>query len=259
MKRSHGTVSIPVVIVLLVVAWQVYLWVSHTPSYVLPDPWQTLQAVSGHLSLLASRSLVTLEGAILGLAASVVLAVMLASIIVRWPIAEHVILTYALLVRTLPIVGVAPIITLLTGRGLATSVLCVMVITVFSLLISTIQGFETIPAEISELSDLYAAPFTRRFRLALLPSATASLLQGLRVAAPLAVLGSLLAEWLDGFAGVGSLMITANADQEVQLLMAASLTAVALSLFGYAVVEVATVVAARRGYQVDQIGHGTGR
>jgi ABC-type nitrate/sulfonate/bicarbonate transport system permease component len=259
MNRSHGTWSIAVVLVLLVVAWQAYLWVSHTPSYVLPDPWQTAQAVGSNLSLLASRSLVTLEGAVLGLAASVVLAVALALMIVRWPLAEHVILTYALLVRTLPIVGVAPIITLLTGRGLATSVLCVMVITVFSLLISTIQGFESIPPEISELSDLYATPFLRRFRIALWPSATASLLQGLRVAAPLAVLGSLLAEWLDGFAGVGSLMITASADQEVQLLMAASLTAVVLSLLGYALVEVATVFAARRGYRVDQIVLGTGR
>jgi ABC-type nitrate/sulfonate/bicarbonate transport system permease component len=258
MNRPHGTWSIAVVLVLLVVVWQVYLWVSHTPSYVLPDPWQTLQAVGDNLSLLASRSLVTLEGAVLGLVASVILAVALALVIVRWPIAEHVILTYALFVRTLPIVGVAPIITLLTGRGLATSVLCVMVITVFSLLISTIQGFGTIPPEISELSDLYAAPFGRRFRIALLPSATASLLQGLRVAAPLAVLGSLLAEWLDGFAGVGSLMITANADQEVQLLMAASLTAVALSLVCYALVEVATVIAARRGYRVDHIGLGAG-
>ncbi len=82
----------------------------------------------------------------------------------------------------------------------------------------------------------------------------ASLLQGLRTAAPLAVLGALLAEWLDGFPGIGSLMITANADQEVQLLMAACLTAVLLSLVAYALVELSTLWAARRGYRSRRNG-----
>ena len=73
------------------------------------------------------------------------------------------------------------------------------------------------------------------------------------------VLGALLAEWLDGFPGIGSLMITANADQEVQLLMAACLTAVLLSLVAYALVEVSTIWAARRGYRVDEMAIGLRR
>lgn len=259
MNRSPHGWSIVAVLVLLVLAWQAYIWVSGVPSYVLPTPVQTLVAVWDNLSILSSRSLVTLEGALLGLAASVVMAVALALVIVRWPVAEHVILTYALLIRTLPIVGVAPIITLIAGRGLGTSVLCVMVITVFSVLVAAVQGFESLAPEIHELGDLYATPFVRRVRLTMLPGATAGLLQGLRVAAPLAVLGSLLAEWLDGFPGVGTLMITANADQEVKLLMAASLTAMILSLLGYASVEVMTVLAERRGYRTDQIELGARR
>jgi ABC-type nitrate/sulfonate/bicarbonate transport system permease component len=255
-KRSRGFLSIAIVLALLLIAWQVYIWVSHVPSYVLPTPVQTAAAIGDNAALLARRSLVTLESAFLGLAAAAVLAVALALTIIRWPIAEHVILTYALLIRTLPIVGVAPIVTLVTGRGLATSVLCVMVITVFTLLISTIQGFSSVAPEINELSDLYATSFRRRFRIALLPGATASLLQGLRIAAPLAVLGALLAEWLDGFGGIGSLMITASADQEIQLLMAACLMAVVLSLVSFALVEVMSALAERRGFRVDQMAMG---
>jgi ABC-type nitrate/sulfonate/bicarbonate transport system permease component len=253
MRRSGGTLSIVVVLALLVVAWQSYIWIDHVPSYVLPTPLQTAQAAGSNLSLLARRSLLTGEGAVIGLAAALVLAITLALTIVRWPLAEHIILTYALLVRTLPIVGVAPLLRLIAGRGLLTSVLCVMVITVFSLLVSTIQGFETVPPEIAELSDLYASPFARRLRIALLPASVASILQGLRLAAPLAVLGALLAEWLDGFPGVGSLMVLAQADQEAQLLMAACITAVVLSLAAFALVELATALAGRRGYRVDEL------
>ncbi len=256
MNRSRGSLSILIVLLVMVTAWQGYIWVSHVPSYVLPTPLQTAGAVTANLSQLAHGSLLTSEGAVLGLAGAVVLATFLALTIVRWPFAKHAILTYAVLLRTLPIVGVVPIVTLVTGRGLATSVLCVMIITVFSLLVSVIQGFEAVPPEITELGDLYATPFRRRLRVTLLPGAAGNLLLGLRVAAPLAILGALLAEWLDGFNGVGQLMITANADQEVQLLMAACVTAVALSLAAFALVEIAGALAGRRGYMVDQLGVG---
>ncbi|HTW99245.1 MAG TPA: ABC transporter permease subunit [Acidimicrobiales bacterium] len=253
MTRSHGTVSILGVLAVLVLAWQCYIWIDHVPFYVLPSPWSTLQAAGSNLSLLGARTLTTLAGAALGLAASLVLAVALALTIVRWPLAEHVILTYALLIRTLPIVGVAPIMIVVAGRNLGTSVLCVVVITVFSLLIATIQGFESVPREIVELSDLYASPFLTRLRTALLPSSVASILQGLRLTAPLAVLGALLAEWLDGFHGLSAAMVLAEADQDDQLLMAACITAVLLALGSFALVELATALAARRGYRVDDL------
>lgn len=248
-----GAISVAVAVILLVAAWQAYISIEHIPRYVLPGPWTTFHAATSHLSLLAHKALVTLQGAVLGLAAATVLAVILALAVVRWPVAEHVIMTYALLVRTLPIVGVAPIITLVVGRGLATSVLCVMVITVFSLLIAVVQGFESVPSEISEMSALYRTPWHRRLRYTQLPVTVGHLLQGMRVAAPLAVLGSLLAEWLDGFPGVGTLMIRAGADQETDLLMAAGATAVVLSLLAYAVVEVAAHLGARAGYRVDEL------
>jgi ABC-type nitrate/sulfonate/bicarbonate transport system permease component len=256
MTKPKGTIGIVIGLACLVLAWQVYIWATNTPPYVLPGPWDTVQTAGANLSLLAQKSLVTLEGAVLGLAAAFALALVLAVTIVRWPLAARVILTYALLIRTLPIVGVAPIITLVTGRGLFTSVTCVMVITVFSLLISLVQGFGSVPPEVNELAELYSAPLSRRLRFTLLPGSMASVLQGLRSTAPLAVLGALLAEWLDGFPGIGTLMITANADQEVRVLMAACLTAVLLSLVAYALVEFSTLWAAGRGYRVDEMAIG---
>jgi ABC-type nitrate/sulfonate/bicarbonate transport system permease component len=248
MKRSRSTFSIVVVLILLVGVWQGYIWWKHIPPYVLPTPARTLQEFRDNFWLLLRYAKVTAEGAALGLAASLVLALALGLVIHRWPLAQHVILTWAVVVRTVPIVGIAPIVTLITGRGFLTSVLCVVVITVFSLLLSVVQGFTAIPHEIAELGALYATPFPRRVRITLLPAAMASLLHGLRVTAPLAVLGALLAEFLDGFKGIGRLMVVSQANQEVELLMAACMTAVVLSLLSFALVEVAGAFADRRGY-----------
>src|SRR5579863_4576018 len=141
MTRPKGTIGIVVGLACLVSAWQIYIWATKVPPYVLPGPWDTVQAAGSNLCLLAQESLVSLEGAVLGLAAALAMALVVAVTIVRWPLGEHVSLTYALLITTLPIVVLAPLISLVTGRGLRTSVMCVMVITVFSLLISLVQGF----------------------------------------------------------------------------------------------------------------------
>ncbi len=46
MTRSRGALSIVVVLLLIVAAWQGYIWLSHVPSYVLPSPLQTAHAPS---------------------------------------------------------------------------------------------------------------------------------------------------------------------------------------------------------------------
>ena len=53
MNRPRGTIGIVAALILLVCAWQAYIWATNTPSYVLPNPWQTLQTAGANLSLLA--------------------------------------------------------------------------------------------------------------------------------------------------------------------------------------------------------------
>jgi ABC-type nitrate/sulfonate/bicarbonate transport system permease component len=259
MNGTHGTrsaLSVLLGIGLLVGVWQAYITATHAPAYTIPTPLSTFRQMGTSWSLLASRSWVTAEGTLVGLGASAAIGVVLGVAIVRWPAAERAVMAYALLVRTLPIVGVAPLLTLIAGRGLLTSVLCVIVITVFSLLVSVVQGLRSLPGELAELSDVYGTPFLRRVRTTLLPAAVGSLVQGFRVAAPLAVLGALLAEWLTGRAGVGSLMLTASAQLDIKLLWADCATAVLLSLLAYAAVSLIAWAGARRGYGVDALGLG---
>ncbi|SNQ50368.1 ABC transporter permease [Frankia canadensis] len=248
--NARTPLSVAGVLVALVVAWQLAITIGDVPRYQVASPADTAGAIGSHAGLLLSRIWVTAQGAVLGLAASAALALLLAVAALRWPIIRTPLTAYALLVRTLPIVGVAPLFTLVTGHGLGTSVACVVVVTVFTLLIAALDGFAAVPAEVSELQDLYATSFSCRLRLGALPSAVGSLLVGLRVAAPMAVLAALLAEWLSGLGGVGELMTSALANRDTDLLWATSVVAALLGLAAYGLPSLLVAWAAHLGYAV---------
>jgi ABC-type nitrate/sulfonate/bicarbonate transport system permease component len=246
------TVAAPLVVIVVIgLAWQVAIWAGHIPAYNLPSPGSTLAAMGSNASLLAERCLFTAEGAVGGLAASVALALLMAVTVVRWPALTRPVTAYAIVIRTLPIVGVAPLVTLVAGRGLGTSVLCVMVVTVFTLFVSAVEGLAAMPTNVTDLAELYRASFLRRVRTAWLPSAWGGLLTGLRIAAPMSVLAAILAEWLTGREGVGSLMTTAQADRDTLLLWAATVSAAIVGLLAYAVPGAVAALAARRGFSPD--------
>jgi ABC-type nitrate/sulfonate/bicarbonate transport system permease component len=254
MKRQSGWVTFGcsfVVLVLLGVAWQVAIWVQHIPSYSVPGPAKTAETIGDNFSMILSRCLWTLEGALVGLAVSMAIAVLLALIVVRWPLLARPITGYALVIRTLPIVGVAPLVTLIAGRGLMTSVVCVVIVTVFTLFVAAVQGLRSVPGPVHDLTSLYRSSLPRTVVWTWLPSATGGLIVGLRICGPLSVLAAVLAEWLSGRTGVGSLMTSAQADRDVALLWAATVAAAFLGLVAYAIPGLLAGIADRRGMSLD--------
>jgi ABC-type nitrate/sulfonate/bicarbonate transport system permease component len=254
MKRQSGWVTLgcsSVVLVLLCLVWQVTIWIKHIPAYSVPSPAKTAQTIGDNLSMIVSRCLWTLEGAAIGLLVSVVIAVSLALMVVRWPVVSSPVTAYALVVRTLPIVGVAPLVTLIAGRGLMTSVVCVVIVTVFTLFVAAVQGLRCVPEPVSDLSSLYSSPLPRTVICAWLPCAVGGLIVGLRICGPLSVLAAVLAEWLSGRTGIGSLMTSSQADRDVALLWAATVAAALSGLIAHAVAGLLAGLAERRGLPLE--------
>jgi ABC-type nitrate/sulfonate/bicarbonate transport system permease component len=240
--------SVLAVTVGLLFAWQVAIWVRGIPSYSLPTPLTTLQEMVRRASLLLSRSLSTVEGAAAGLLVSAVIALLMSMLVFQWPILARPVTMYALVIRTLPIVGIAPLVTLIAGRGLATSVLCVVIVTVFTLYVSAVASVQAAPASLGDLAALYRSSFARRVRALHLPSAWAGLLVGFRIAIPLSLMSTILAEWLSGRPGLGSLMVQAQADRDNTLLWATTVTAAGLGMLSFALPSLLSLIAERRGF-----------
>jgi ABC-type nitrate/sulfonate/bicarbonate transport system permease component len=106
------------------------------------------------------------------------------------------------------------LIVLVFGRGLtAVTVIC-GIITFFPTLVNVTLALRATPKEAIDLMRAYgASPFKTLLKVQI-PSSLPALFSSLRVAAPLSLVGALLAEWLATGKGLGYSILTAGPKSE---------------------------------------------
>ncbi len=222
---------------IVVLVWWAVIHLFDVKSYFMPGPAAVGRALLHERGTLAEHALTTVKETAAGLVTATVLAVALASVFVTSPAAERALLPLAITLRSIPIVAVAPLITLIVGRGFTTSVVCVTVVSFFPILVNVARGLRALSAEMRELFRVSGASRLQLFRYARFPVTVPYLCAGLRSAAAVAVLGAMLAEWLTGQQGLGYLLTNAAALRDNPLLWAVVVVASGLSLTVFAVAQ----------------------
>lgn len=136
---------------------------------------------------------------------------------------------------SIPLIATTPLLALWLGNGSLTRSLIAALASYFPLLVGAMQGFRAYEVNHMELFHVYSASRWRVFRSLILPSSLPYLFAGLKVAAPLAVLGSLTAELTGAENGIGVLMMSALFNFDIRQVWLTVLIACALSAAGYAV------------------------
>jgi ABC-type nitrate/sulfonate/bicarbonate transport system permease component len=162
-----------------------------------------------------------------------VLAIGVAGVSVAIPVVGRALLPFAVALRSTPVVAMAPLITLMIGRGFASGAAVVALAAFFPIMINAARGFGSIQPAHGELLHVLAASRWQTFRYVRVPFALPHIFAGLRVAAPMAVLGAMLAEWLTGTPGIGYLILDAAAMREQELLWSAICASIVLALSVY--------------------------
>lgn len=147
--------------------------------------------------------------AVMGLSVSAALAATLAGIGASWRRASGPVMTFGVLIDSTPLIAVAPILIVFVGGGMTLHVIVSATACFFPLLIGMSRGFRAVERNADELFHVLAASRWQRLRKLALPSALPFIFSGFKIAAPLAVLGTLIAEWMGAERGVGIMMIYA--------------------------------------------------
>lgn len=210
--------------------WQGMIALWRIPHYLMPGPAAVAQAVAVHWKSLAAQAGLTLGSAAAGLALSSVLAVLLALAFTMNRALEQATLPAVIAFRSAPVAAVAPIIMLFLGRGLATSIAVVTIVSFFPMLINITRGLAAADATAIEMMHVYGASRWQQLRYVRFPFALPFFFTGLRVAATTALLGAMLSEWITGSRGLGFLILEAGEMREIELLWGAVLVSVAVSL-----------------------------
>ncbi|MBI1685869.1 ABC transporter permease [Caulobacter hibisci] len=184
----------------LLAAWEAACRALHVPAYLLPAPSAVAQALVEAGPLLASSAWGTLSTALAGLVLAALVALAIAFAAALRPVVEDAFAPVAAILQVTPVIAIAPLVTIWAGidhPGRAVTALAA-VIAFFPIYSGAVAGLKAADPDLSRLFDLYGAtPWQRLVRLRL-PSALPALLEGLKVAAGLALVGAVAAEFVAG-------------------------------------------------------------
>jgi NitT/TauT family transport system permease protein len=146
--------------------------------------------------------------AFIGLSVAAVLGLLLAIAMsqARW--VERSLYPYAVLTQTIPILAMVPLFGFWFGFGYFSRVLVVVLFAIFPIIANTLFGLRSVEQDHHDLFSLHdAGRLTRLWKLQL-PAALPSIFTGLRIAAGLAVIGSIVGDFFfkQGEPGVGILI-----------------------------------------------------
>jgi sulfonate transport system permease protein len=148
----------------------------------------------------------TVPIALLGLVAGLALAFLLAIISEALPIAMRTLMPIALVTQTMPLVALTPLLVLLLGRGTAVTLWITISVTFFPAFVTIAQGMTLVPQPARELPRAYGATKLQELRLVTIPASLPYIFSAMRLAAPRALLGVMIAEWLATGSGLGNLL-----------------------------------------------------
>jgi NitT/TauT family transport system permease protein len=208
------------VITCLIGVWEAAVRVLHISKFVLPAPSAIAVALREHWPDLLSAAWFTLYITWIALVLAIVSGIALAVLVHRSRIGAMSVLPVALALQVTPIVAIAPIILVWTGvenpeRAL---VIIALIVAFFPVMASSITGLKAVPRDMLDLFQLYRASSWQRFRYLESPSILATLLGGIKVAAGLALIGAVVAEFAAGSgSSQGLAWILIQAVQQLEL------------------------------------------
>jgi NitT/TauT family transport system permease protein len=153
-----------------------------------------------------------------------------------WPRMERGVMTLAILIKSTPLVAIAPLLTIWLGFGIFPKVMITALLTFFPVLVNVLSGLRSADIAILDTFHSWHASRWEVFLYARAPSALPHLFAALKVSAPLALIGAVVSEWTGASGGLGRTMWMAYTNLNLPFLFAAVFVLAAMGMIIYSAV-----------------------
>jgi len=225
--------------VAVVALWQLYVAVSGVRESIFPSPLEVARALGRDSGVLVSAGWTTLSEILLGYAVAIVVGVALAVAVSSSRLIERALYPWLVVSQMIPIPAIAPVVVLWTGFDIRPRLIVIALVSFFPIAVNTIDGLRATDAELVGLLRTLGAGRRQLFRVARLPTALPYLFSGLRVAAALAVIGAVFAEWVGASSGLGYLILSYSSQTETADVFAAIAVLAVIGVALFALVGIA--------------------
>lgn len=226
--RRLGTTVLTIVISLVIfgLLWVLALHLLHVNAYIGKTPldvWKYLtqnnpmipdETAAKNRAHLLALLWVTLGHAAIGFVFGVGASIVIAIVFALFRPIEFMFMPIAMLLRTVPLLALAPVIYLIFGNGSVTAAFIGAVVVFFPLLVNLALGFRSVGIQSVDLVRVYGGNRWTVMRKVAIPTALPHFFASMRIAVPGAITGAMLYEWLFTFQGLGAGIVTAKSQSD---------------------------------------------
>ena len=200
MNRLASILAPIVLIALLLALWEGACRALAIPQYVLPPPSAIAQAMLQNGPVLLRSAWNTLSMALVALATASLVATALALSVSPNLLLQSAVRPVAVALQVTPIVAIAPQAVIWAGLDHPERAVVALaaIVAFFPIFSGTLTGLRSADPDLERLFDLYGASKTQRLFRLRLPSAAPFIMEGHKVAAGLAIVGAVVAEFVAG-------------------------------------------------------------
>jgi putative hydroxymethylpyrimidine transport system permease protein len=228
----------PLIIFLgLIAVWQIVVLATDAPHYILPGPARVARALAERWPELLGHAGVTVLEILLGLALGALLGCLSALVIASFRPARRWLLPVLVVSQAIPVFALAPVLVLWLGYGLASKVAMATLIIYFPVTAAFFDGLRRTEPGWLDLAHTMGGSRAAVLRHVQIPAALPALSSGIRVATAVAPIGAIVGEWVGSSAGLGYMMLQANARMQVDVMFAALFLLAIFAVGLYAAVD----------------------
>jgi NitT/TauT family transport system permease protein len=193
---------------LVIAAWWAATVAFDIRPILLPPPGDVWDALIHRSDFLLREARVTLKQVLIGFFLTTAGGLVIGTLIAGSRTLDQMVSPWLVALNAVPKVALAPLLVVWLGFGTEPRVAMVVLMCFFPIVLATFTGLKSTPAELAELARSLDADRWRTFVKVRFPYALPHIFVGLKVAMPLAVVGSVIGEFR-GRGGLGQIIVQA--------------------------------------------------
>jgi NitT/TauT family transport system permease protein len=217
-SRVWSNAVLPTLGVIVAIAlWWLACVVFHIDPFYVPSPAEVVETFLKTPRYLVDESWVTIQRVLIGFAIAVAAGLVIAVVLAASRTVERMAMPVLAAVNAIPKVALAPLLLVWMGFGDAPKIVMVVLVSFFPVIVSTMAGLTSTPADLRELARSLKASWWQTFVKVRLTWALPQVFVGLKVATPLAIIGAVIGEVVNPDHGLGSVIAGSSASSDTAL------------------------------------------
>ncbi|MCA2212195.1 ABC transporter permease [Jidongwangia harbinensis] len=222
LARVWTNAGLPVLGVVIAVTlwWSLTVFLRIDPFYV-PSPADVVESFLRTPRFLLQETWITSQRVLVGFCIAVAGGLTIAVVLAASRTVERMAMPILAAVNAIPKVALAPLLLVWMGFGDPPKIVMVVLVSFFPVVVSTMAGLSSTPADLHELARSLSASWWQTFVKVRLTWALPQVFVGLKVATPLAIIGAVIGEVVNPDHGLGSVIAGSGASNDTPLAFAA--------------------------------------